>query len=928
MVFPQELFRRSALTLALVTQLAAPVQAQQIDPQILRQIQGQAGAAGQNQPSPVDAARDRGTDTQPQIAPGLTPAERDLRERRARVELDRSYQPTPIEREFRERLGDPTLKQFGYDSFAAETRATAPLTGQLGDSYVLGVGDELVVIFQGSTSRSITTRVDREGRLVVDQLRPIPAAGRPLGAVRRDLEQATRSTLLGTDVFLSVGSVRSITVLVSGEVVRPGQYAMTSMADVVAAIGQAGGVRKTGTLRQVIVDRAGGRMTYDLYGLLGAAETRRIQLRDGDRIIVRPVGGAIGVAGGVARPGVFELPSSRGGMTVGQALALAGGPLRPRGNDVVLSRIDANGKELFTSVTALNTPLRAGDGLIVTAREQGAQGRVKLSGFVDNPGVRTLASAPTVSSLLGTLNTVRPGSYLPMAILIRLDPRTRARQYESVNLLDALRDGQDVPLRSDDELVVLSANAIAYLQSDVVRQVALGESLPNLQCAALRGFAQLVRETRSDRFSAVLRGTFVVDRGGRAEVVTDTGVQTGSAGRDVETLRTGRTASAGQPIVVQGRTQDPALLNDPMAEQDIMRDHEEFDRNGCLKVFEAEPGLLPFAIETMAYVGGAVRRPGAYPVARTVSLADLVSVAEGLAQSDRVASVEVSRLAPAMNEPGRQTLDFGSSPMASIRINSGDDARLVATAAPQELGAVLVSGEFLRPGLYTIRKGERLSELIARAGGMTDQSYPYGAVFTRRSVKQAMQEGFRRTSRDLNQALLSRSGRREMSADAIIAASRLAESFATIDAPGRMVVESDPAVLAQRPDLDTVLEAGDAVFVPKRPNFVLALGDVLNPGAQQFVPGKAMTAYVQEAGGLQRSADDDRIFLVLPNGKAQPVKLGGWRRSNAVIPPGSTIVIPKELDPLASLDLVRDISTIIGQFAVSLASIAVLARGN
>jgi polysaccharide biosynthesis/export protein len=124
------------------------------------------------------------------------------------------------------------------------------------------------------------------------------------------------------------------------------------------------------------------------------------------------------------------------------------------------------------------------------------------------------------------------------------------------------------------------------------------------------------------------------------------------------------------------------------------------------------------------------------------------------------------------------------------------------------------------------------------------------------------------------------------------------------------------------------LEAGDAVFVPKRPNFVLALGDVLNPGAQQFVPGKAMTAYVQEAGGMQRSADDDRVFLVLPNGKAQPVKLGGWRRSNAVIPPGSTIVIPKELDPLASLDMVRDISTIIGQFAVSLASIAVLARGN
>jgi len=148
------------------------------------------------------------------------------------------------------------------------------------------------------------------------------------------------------------------------------------------------------------------------------------------------------------------------------------------------------------------------------------------------------------------------------------------------------------------------------------------------------------------------------------------------------------------------------------------------------------------------------------------------------------------------------------------------------------------------------------------------------------------------------------------------------------EAVGRMVVEADPRVLAQRPDLDPILDGGDTLHIPKKPTYVLALGDVSNPGAVQFQPGKSVSEYVSEVGGTQSTADDGRVFLVLPNGSAQPVRSSFWRRSNVVVPPGSTIIVPKNLQPLRTLGIVRDVATIFGQLATAVASVAILADRN
>ena len=913
------------------------VLAQSIDPSVLARVQGQLGS-GTSQGASVDRAREAGDarNAAPTVPTGRvdTREEQELRRAEARASLTRFYAPSPIERDFHERLADPTLRQFGYDLFANAVGTTGPLTGAVGDDYVIGVGDDVVVQLQGATNDSQTSRVGRDGRLIVGQLPPVPAAGRSIGAVKRDLQAAVRRTLLGTDVFVSLGSVRSVTVFVGGEVDRPGQYNMTALSDISAALAQAGGVRRSGSLRNVRIVRGGSSISVDLYGLLGIGAPPSVRLRDGDRVIVPVIGDTVAISGAVARPGIYEI---RSGASLAAVLGFAGGALRPRGNSIAVSRIDADGREQYLRVPTLSTTVVAGDGIAVTGGSAGgAVGRVSLRGYVANPGARALGAAPTVRDLLGDIADLRPDTYLPMALLIRRDPATAARVFEPVNLVTALNGRNPVALRSDDRFYVFSRTDIEFLNRAPVRRVVLGQPNNLLECASLTRLELLVAEGQSAaRFNVVTRGSFIVERNGRSELAAGNAadnVRSNDSGArlDSEVAVRPTSAAADQPRVVPAA--DAQLANNRLAfgrgesfeARQRLRDARE--AAVCPIIFEEEPDLLPVLIENAVAVGGAVRRPGAYPVAGTVSAADIAGVAEGMLPNASALTLDVNRASPNSGLPARIAVNADPYMLASTTVSAGDDIRFNAAQVQFEPGGVQLTGEVNRPGLYAIRRGETLAELIARAGGMSSLAYPYGTIFTRRSVKELEQEGLRRTSRELTTALLAVSSRKETSGDAIIAGQRLIAQLARVESPGRVVVEADPRVLQKRPDLDTVLESGDAITVPKRPSFVLALGDVANPGALQFTAGKTLASYLRETGGLQSTADKGRIFIVLPDGTASLVDQGGWSRTSAnVIPPGSTIIIPKDIDPLYKLDLIRDISTIVASLLTSVATVAILA---
>lgn len=936
---------RPALRMAvsfLALQFASAAMAQTIDPNILRSLQSQMGAGNagtgqmlQNRSGTNASQQQQQVNPQDMPANVVLPEERQVRRVQAERKLADLYLPSAVERDYRTRLGDTTLRQFGYDLFQSGTAPTGVRTGAIGNDYVLGIGDEIQISFRGATNVSQQVMVDRDGMVTAGQLRPIRAAGRTLGTVKAEIEAETRRSLLATDVYVSVGDVRSISVFVGGEVERPGQLNLTSLSDIATALSQAGGVRKTGSLRQVRLVRANGSVqTVDLYGMLGIGTLPRIRLQDGDRVIVPVIGPTIAVTGAVPRPGIYEL---RGSASISAVVAYAGGAVRQRGAQVVISRIAADGSESFIRAAGGTEKVVGGDAIqLVGSSPGGAIGRVELLGNVDNPGSRPLVSARTVAELVGRPEDLRPDTYQPAAVLQRRDPATGSRIFQTINLAHELRDGSPTPLMSEDKLYIFSRGDIEFMNSVPVRQIILGQRNPRPECKSLVALEQLARDTQTARFSAVTRGSFVVE--------TRMGSQIGTTGR---VLRSGN-ADKEEALGLSADTRDGLLEplpeddRDPQSASNGTDNARKYDRFGrkrpitdeewqayrderCPSVFEDRPELLGVLLENSVSIGGAVRRPGAYPVGGIMTARDMALIAEGLMPAASGLSLDIQRIAD--DRPETVQVDAAGTALASTVISPGDDIRFNASQPIYENSGVLVSGEVARPGLYTIRRGEKLSELLERAGGLTRFAYPYGTVFTRKSVKISQEEGFKRTARELNNSLLAIAARSTNSnGSGLAGAASLIEAMANVEATGRMVVEADPRVLQLRPDLDTVLEAGDAINVPKRPNFVLALGDLNNPGALQFVERKTAMQYLSEAGGPLSTADKKRAFMVLPNGSAQPISTTSWADSRMTPPPpGTAIIVPKNIDPLYKLSVFRDVATIIGQMATSVATIAVLA---
>ena len=136
----------------------------------------------------------------------------------------------------------------------ASVREPAPST--LGDNYILGPGDRVLVILRGAQNRSQAYPVGDDGKLVVEDIQPISAAGRSLGDVAREVEQDVAARILDTQAYVSLAQLRAVNVQVLGEVARPGRQTASAYGGVMDALNAAGGVRKTGSLRRIQLSRA------------------------------------------------------------------------------------------------------------------------------------------------------------------------------------------------------------------------------------------------------------------------------------------------------------------------------------------------------------------------------------------------------------------------------------------------------------------------------------------------------------------------------------------------------------------------------------------------------------------------------------------------------------------------------------------------
>jgi hypothetical protein len=143
---------------------------------------------------------------------------------------------------------------------------------------------------------------------------------------------------------------------------------------------------------------------------------------------------------------------------------------------------------------------------------------------------------------------------------------------------------------------------------------------------------------------------------------------------------------------------------------------------------------------------------------------------------------------------------------------------------------------------------------------------------------------------------------------------------------GRVSITADPSILASRPDLDPLLETGDVIYIPQRPSTVSVLGQVLQPGNFPYSSRETVDSYIRKAGGYSRAADESQTFLVFPDGTARRWESSWFRFDTLTLPPGTTIVVPRDVTPLDIRQTILDVTQIFSQLAVSIASVAVISR--
>ena len=349
-------------------------------------------------------------------------------------------------------------------------------------------------------------------------------------------------------------------------------------------------------------------------------------------------------------------------------------------------------------------------------------------------------------------------------------------------------------------------------------------------------------------------------------------------------------------------------------------------------------------------ISGALRNPGIFRLYKDMTIKDLIFAAGNTTRNAYMEKGELTRVVS--GNSGTDIIKINFSPKKAMEGNPEDniilkaDDQIFIREIPKYNASlerkVYLVGQFRFPGEYSFSEGEKISSVIARAGGLTEEAYPYGAVFTRESVKEIQMERKREYIDKLEEDIFTLSS---FSAEASLDASQagialqalnakkeMLEKLKTAEPTGRMVIDISDVVLTGAGDNDLELRPGDRLVVGRRPDSVFVIGEVYNPNAIIFASGEDVGYYLNLVGGMTENADNKQIYIVRADGTVVSKKqsrfgLFNWNSSkqrwgfgtfrSVELNPGDTIIVPKKIMKVSWLRFLKDTTSVFYEIAVS-----------
>lgn len=771
------------------------------------------------------------------------------------------------------------LEFFGYKLFDQIPSAFEPAAvGPIDPGYLIGPGDVLRLYLWGAVELQYELNVDNQGTVFIPTAGQIFVSGVTYSELKNKLTIYLSKFYEGLasdppTVFLdiSLAKLKPIKIFVMGEVSKPGGYTISSFASVFNALYSIGGPLTSGSLRDVRVIRNNKVIAkVDLYDyLLKGQLIGDVRLQNNDMVFIPPRGKTISISGEVLRPAVYELKQDEnlkklieysGGLKstayIGRAQVARIKPFEQR-KRFELER-EIIDVDLANLMRSASEDFIVADGDLVEVFPVSEifLNYVAIEGAVRRPGTYQVSKVKRLADLINEAEGILSEAYLNKADILRTLP-DETHQFISVDLAKALN--------GDIE------NNIELMPRDSIKIYSIYE-LVEKQNVSISGYVKnpitLPFAQNLTLYDLVFRAGGLQDPIFKGRAFTFRG--------DIIRINPDGVSTRIVPFDLD------KLLHDKSANINL----EPGDRVIIYR------GDIDRVLDKFVRIEGEIRNPGEFPLSSNMTPMDLILQAGGFTEQALRSEVYVNRIKPSGYEGEKLSESFVIPMTATFskdqtyeagledsgKINSSNFILqhrdiVVVRKNPNyhEQRVVTISGEVNKPGTYVLEsKNETLFDLILKAGGSTSEAFLFGTHYNRGGKK--------------------------------------------------LVVDVEALFLKGDEDENVILQNGDKIFIPRKPNTVVVDGEVNNPGLYRYIDGLSVKDYVENAGGVTDSAN--YIVYRKANGESNRVNFG-FLTSDPAAYDGSVIIVSK-VPPPKEDHVVFDIGkTVLDIFAILASAVTV-----
>jgi protein involved in polysaccharide export with SLBB domain len=760
-------------------------------------------------------------------------------------------------------------------------------------NYIVGPEDELIVDINGYSEEHYNLIVSPDGYVKINRIGNVYVAGLTIEQAKSKIinrlsqifvvlkQGSTNAGPTTLTASVSLGNIRTIGVTVQGEVMFPGTYSVPSLARIMNVLYLAGGPTENGTFREIQLIRNKKLVgKLDLYDLLTSGIQRNdMILQDQDIIKVGVYKSRIEVKGKVKRPALFEvLPNENLDYVLNN---FSGGFTEDAFKDLVkVTRytnrdrklIDLNA-EIFNSFFP-----QTGDLIQVESIDKDRfENKISVIGEVFRPGDFALEGNETILKVINRAGGLKEDAFLDRILVERIN-QDLSKINLSVNLKEILADAsKDIVLKREDKISVFS-----------------------------------ILDLR-EKYTVTIHGEINIIK--KANKSKDPEKNVSKAGIKL--------ASDNQSRPTQNKTSQLQGSYGSQASDDENLDEEEkvdidTEIANDLKSENTGNSLINRQVKlTLPYV-------------ENMTVEDLILKAGGLRESAATGFVEIVRRkknigldSPKLiNSQIAEIIKFGISKNLQLDATASTfklmpyDEVFIRTSPNYELQQfVTMQGQLVFPGVYGLeKKDERLSELVARAGGLNNQAYPQGARLIRKNILTESEKT--RKKEQLNQIQDNFNG-------VVIKADESVTKNTELIGINLLAALNNPGG-----EEDLFLNEGDIIDIPRQPQTVKVTGEVLYPNSVKFNEGKSFKDFISEAGGFTSNSARNRAYVLYSNGSVKRARTYFFIRFFPKVERGAEIIVPKNVKNANSAQQVFQLVSVLTGTVTSVIGIITLIKAT